>query len=270
MDVGLEVSEVYEPVCLALLQRVLAELGACGIHPLVSVRSPAHDSLAGDDPDDGAVVVVSGVDDPPTSDGTGPSAMLAIHVTGLRGRIVLAGDDQQAYIACLTHLGELGHRHIAFLSGDSGLFGNRGRRRDFLRASSHCRGVETPTVLDVDHTTDAAANAVRTLYGKGVTAIICSTDMLASAVIHEAVRMELRVPRDLSVVGYGDSPEAALQEPELTTIRLPFARASKSVAQILQEYAASGSIDVSRLWFRSEFIIRRSTGSSPRGGEESR
>ncbi|WP_300765823.1 substrate-binding domain-containing protein [uncultured Bifidobacterium sp.] len=262
VNVDVAVSDVYEPVSLALLHRILAEPLIRGLSPSVSVWSPGRDLPVAEDPDDGAAVVISGgVDRPPSSCGT--SAMLTVHVPDLRCRVVLVADDRDAYEACVIHLDELGHRRIVFLSGDSQLFGNRGRRRDFREALVRRRADSAAMFLDVDHTPDAAANALRTLQGHGATAVVCSTDMLASAVIHEASRMGLKVPEELSVVGYGDSIEAALQSPELTTIRMPFARVSRAVAQILYEYSVSGSVDVGRLSFRSEFIIRQSTGPCP-------
>ncbi|KFI79270.1 LacI family DNA-binding transcriptional regulator [Bifidobacterium mongoliense] len=262
MNFDVAVSDVYEPVSLELLHRILAEPLIRSLHPSVSAWSSGRELSVVEDPDDGAAVVIGGgADRLPLS--SGPSAMLTIHVPDLRGRVVLVADNRDAYEACMMHLDELGHRRVVFLCGDPQLFGNRGRKRDFRETLIRRRTVLTPMFVDVDHTSDAAANALRILRGRGTTAVVCSTDMLASAVIHEACRLGLRVPEDLSVVGYGDSFEAALQSPELTTIRMPFARVSKAVAQILYEYSVSRSVDVDRLSFRSEFIIRQSTGLCP-------
>jgi LacI family transcriptional regulator len=257
------VSDVYEPVSLELLHRILAEPLIRSLRPSVSAWSLGRDLSVAEDSDDGAAVIISGgAGRPPLS--SGPSVMLTIHVPDLRGRVVLVADDRDAYDACVMHLNELGHRRVAFLCGDPRLFGNRGRKRDFRETLIRRRTAPISMFIDVDHTSDAAANALRILRGNGSTAVVCSTDMLASAVIHEANRVGLRVPEDLSVVGYGDSFEAALQSPELTTIRMPFARVSRAVAQILYEYSVSGSVDVDRLSFRSEFIIRQSTGLCPK------
>src|SRR5206468_1978749 len=64
----------------------------------------------------------------------------------------------------------------------------------------------------------AAASA---LIERGCTAVVCASDMMALGVVRAARQQGLEVPRDVSVVGFDDSPLIAFTDPPLTTIRQP-------------------------------------------------
>lgn len=281
MDVEVRLADTYDSVCMSLLHRMLVECASYGIHATVKVHPQLggenlhadsvsdlllHHSGSSETDTNGSVIVL---DDGSNSkmDGT---AMLQVCIPGFPHTVVLDGDNPSAYDACIRHLADLGHRYIAFVSGDGSIFGNAGRSRDFLHAAhGYGQGINA-SLIRADHSLDAVANAVRPAIMNGITALVCSTDMLAISVMHEASSLGMHVPGDLSVVGYGDVPESAVETPGLTTVRLPFKRSAKAAVQIIREFDLSQNVDVERLIFRSEFIIRQSTSGArdKRGGLE--
>jgi LacI family transcriptional regulator len=92
----------------------------------------------------------------------------------------------------------------------------------------------------------------------GATAIVCASDVIAHGVLMELNKLDLRVPQDISVVGFDDMPLAKYTVPPLTTIRQDRLSVGKS-ACIAMEQIMDG-IAVSRLLLTPELIVRESTG----------
>ena len=67
----------------------------------------------------------------------------------------------------------------------------------------------------------------------GATAIVALTDNIALSIMQQAKKRGLEIPRDLSVVGFDDAPEAALADPPLTTIRTSAAENGRTAARLL-------------------------------------
>jgi DNA-binding LacI/PurR family transcriptional regulator len=97
------------------------------------------------------------------------------------------------------------------------------------------------------------------------TAILAMTDVQALGVIDEARRRQIRVPEDISVVGFDDIPESAASVPPLTTISHPIVQKGRLAATLLFEEAA-GRHEVLPV----DLIVRASTAAPRRGGAVSR
>ena len=91
------------------------------------------------------------------------------------------------------------------------------------------------------------------------TAVMCSNDMTAIGVLHKLYRAGLRVPDDLSVIGFDDAPIADLMA--LTTIRQPLADKGRTAATILLELIAGHSRR--RAVMPTHLILRATTGPAP-------
>jgi DNA-binding LacI/PurR family transcriptional regulator len=112
----------------------------------------------------------------------------------------------------------------------------------------------------------AAANA---LLDRGCTAIVCGSDLMAFGAIRAARHRGLSVPRDVSVVGFDDSPLIVFADPPLTTIRQPVeAMGQAAVHALLEEIGgtlrSSFSATHAEFVFQPELVVRGSTGARPR------
>ncbi|MDX6516299.1 MAG: hypothetical protein QOH73_1965, partial [Gaiellaceae bacterium] len=98
------------------------------------------------------------------------------------------------------------------------------------------------------------------LIQRGATAMICASDILALGAIRTARKLGLDVPRDISVVGFDDSPLMACTDPPLTTVRQPIeAMGQAAVGQLLSQVGGT-EVSSEELLFEPELVVRGSTG----------
>jgi DNA-binding LacI/PurR family transcriptional regulator len=128
--------------------------------------------------------------------------------------------------AAVAHLRELGHERIAFLGGSADHEHVRARRARWRAAADAAGGPEEYAAAD-------PTGAARRLLSAGPTAVVCTSDSLALAVLQEARALGLDVPGDVSVAGFDDSPLAALAGPALTSVRVDYAEFGAAAAAAL-------------------------------------
>lgn len=141
--------------------------------------------------------------------------------------MVCVGFDNAAAIGQAVHyLVDLGHRRIAMLAGLT---------RDNDRARARVQGVQAALaraglalppsrLVERAYTLDAARDGLRMLMATPAdrpTAVVCGNDVLATGALLEAQHLGLKVPRDLSLVGFDDMELAHHLEPGITTLRVP-------------------------------------------------
>ena len=98
------------------------------------------------------------------------------------------------------------------------------------------------------------------IQGTAVTAIVCASDPLALGVIRAVRRAGLRVPEDISVVGYDDSALMGCVEPPLTTVRQPIEPMGRMVMELLTAQMTGERPGVDEFLFEPELVLRGSTG----------
>jgi DNA-binding LacI/PurR family transcriptional regulator len=115
----------------------------------------------------------------------------------------------------------LGHRKVAFVGGPPHLQSARNRKRAFSDASARL-GVAGARLVDSDFSVRGGYAAACTLLDQDPpTAIICGNDLVAIGVLHCAYDKKIRVPEELSVVGFDDITFAEYMQPALTTVSVP-------------------------------------------------
>jgi DNA-binding LacI/PurR family transcriptional regulator len=120
----------------------------------------------------------------------------------------------------VRHLLDLGHRRIQQITGPLDFLEAR-VRRDAVDAELRARGIAPARELPGDWTADSG-------YARGAeldpatTAVVCGNDQMALGLIHALADLGRAVPRDVSVVGFDDIPEAAHSLPPLTTVHQDF------------------------------------------------
>jgi LacI family transcriptional regulator len=139
------------------------------------------------------------------------------------GISVLKVDYHHGIRQGVQHLAALGHRSIAFVAGPVRLHSAQSRLAAFKKALEECGiPVEEKLIVEGDHTVEGGMIAAEKLMAQKEmpTAIMCSNDMLAIGVLHKLSRSGLRVPDDVSVIGFDDIHMAAIMIPPLTSIQM--------------------------------------------------
>ncbi len=154
----------------------------------------------------------------------------------MRGVSSVRIDDYQAACAITRHLLELGHRDIGFISGDPSHTPSALRSRGFFDTMAASGLTVEPTRLAEGLFTYrsgllAASNLLQTT--PYPSAILCSNDDMAAAAVAVAHGLRLRVPEDLSIAGFDDTPVATTIWPELTTIHQPVAAMGRTAVTLL-------------------------------------
>jgi len=92
--------------------------------------------------------------------------------------------------------------------------------------------------------------------------VVCASDVLALGVIRGARRDAYRVPEDVSVVGFDDSPLMACTDPPLTTVRQPIDAMARGAVTTLLSLISGNPVSTEELLFAPELVVRGSTGST--------
>ncbi len=165
-------------------------------------------------------------------------------------------------VAATRHLLELGHRRIAALAGPLQMLCARARL-DGFRAAMDAAGVAAdPALVQVGTFSfeDGLALGRRLLAGPGrPTAVVCGNDLQAIG-LYEAVReVGLRVPDDLSVVGFDDLEYARWAGPALTTVRQPLTEMGATAARLVLALAEGKQLAQTRVELATALVVRQST-----------
>jgi DNA-binding LacI/PurR family transcriptional regulator len=187
------------------------------------------------------------------------------NLTGLGSRLTV--DNTGGATAIMRHLLELGHRRIGHVTGDWGHSSAQERLAVYRRALAEA-GIPPADELVVRGrwNEEAGYTGARTLLGLAdrPTAIFAASDMIAFGVIRAALENGLRVPDDLSVVGFDDIAIAGAFSPPLTTVR----QEEDTLGRMACEHVAAwlqGTPPAQReTVFPVQLIVRQSTGPAPR------
>jgi LacI family transcriptional regulator len=165
-----------------------------------------------------------------------------------------------------THLLELGHKRIGLLKHKptSALSNLRaqGYRQSLLE---YGMSLDSTLEIECDGTHAAGAEAMRALLelAQPPSAVVTHNDVLALGVLHAIFAAGLRVPQDISVVGYDDIASAAYFQPPLTTVRSPKAQMGALAGQILLEMIKQPTLEPRTVLLPVELIVRRSSAAKP-------
>lgn len=169
--------------------------------------------------------------------------------------------DAEGAAQAARHLARLGHTRIAHIHG----------RDSFLSAHERMNGFRTGLAeFDLTLSPDLTVRAEYT-FKSGVraadnllslaerpTAIFAGNDEMAIGVYTSARKIGLRIPEDLSIVGFDDSPMASRIAPQLTTVRLPITDMGSEAVRVLMRQINNLSANETSS-FRPEIIVRQST-----------
>jgi LacI family transcriptional regulator len=164
----------------------------------------------------------------------------------------------------VNYLTEIGHRHLAYIGGPSHLPSAVRRKSAFIEAVNR-RGLAPDRIVDSDFSVKGGYSAAFSmLVSDPPTAIVCGNDLTAIGVLHCAYDHRIRVPEQLSVVGFDDITFAEYTQPALTTVSIPRRQVGEVAFEALWAMI-SGNEAIGREYRVSTTLTIRQSAMPPNG-----
>jgi DNA-binding LacI/PurR family transcriptional regulator len=170
----------------------------------------------------------------------------------------------------VQHLAALRHQQIAFISGPRRLKSSMAREQAFMSSMQEIGLEVNPAlILEGDHTMEGGMRVCAKMLAAPIqpTAVLCSNDMTAIGVMRKSHEAGLRIPQNLSVVGFDDIRLAQFVLPALTTIQMSQTELARLAFNALLEEVAREipSPNGTEYVVQTNLVLRESTGMAPSG-----
>ena len=198
-----------------------------------------------------------------------PTVAIAGHKR-MRGVTNIILDHEKAAQLALRHLKDLRHERIAFMRGNPVSSDSKERWEAICRVAAQMDlRIDPDLIVQIDAddpTPHLGYPFAKQLLArqKPFTALFAYNDISAIGAIRALQEHGLRVPQDVSVVGFDDIPGAAFYSPSLTTVRQPLNRMGEVAAQSLLDRIEGKKDYPSEIAIEPEFVARESTANAPR------
>jgi alanine racemase len=279
--VGLVVPELENPIFPAFAQIIETSLAQQGFTPVLctqTVGGVTEDEYVEMllDRQVSGIVFVSALHADSTSDPDRYKKLIArplpiVLINGYSASIeapFISCDDRVAGDLAVTHLAALGHRRIGLITGPDRFMPVQ-RKIDGYRAAMRRvvgltdRQIDELISLSLWFGVEGGDAAASRLLDRGVTGFVCGSDLMALGAIRAARQRGLHVPKDVSIVGYDDSPLIAFTDPPLTTMRQPVQAMAVAAVRALVDEIKGHPAPHSEYIFRPELVVRGSTAAAP-------
>ncbi len=185
---------------------------------------------------------------------------------GPEGVSVVTVDREDAFFHGTRYLIGLGHREIGLI-GDAirrpktTLSKLAGYRRALESSGLRCQEAWVQNVTEFGF--EGGQHGLQELMGRcpGLTAVICINDAIALGAMDTARQLGRECPADLSIIGFGDSPEGAHWRPKLTTFALSSDRVATNAIQLIAEQRRQRRVEPKTILIPEELILRESTAA---------
>lgn len=191
-----------------------------------------------------------------------PTVLYDNHVRGNPNVAQVAVDSFEGMHLVVDYLKSQGHKKIGYLSSALQAYVYQQRYHAFFRAMDES-GLPGSQSLSGSayHISDCLTHHLPRLLDEGCTAIVCSHDNLAYSVLLHCRELGLRVPEDISIVGFDDMPLCRYARPPLTTVRQDRMNLGKSAFSAMS--ALMHGIPLGTIFLRAE-LIRRGSCAAPK------
>jgi DNA-binding LacI/PurR family transcriptional regulator len=190
--------------------------------------------------------------------------IVAVEAAGADSVPLVAVDQLSGAVSATQLLLDLGHRTVWHVAGPQD-FVEAQQRREGWRATLEAAGAEVPPVLVGDWSPRSGYQlGQRLAQDPGVTAVFVANDQMALGVLRAMHEYGRHIPREVSVVGFDDVPEAQYFTPPLTTVRQNFAEVGRGSLRLLLDVMRGGQ-SAQHLTVAPELVVRRSTAPPPDG-----
>lgn len=177
----------------------------------------------------------------------------------------VASNDQQVVEFAVNQLIDRGHRDIGFVRGPAGFRSAQERESGFLSAMCGAKLVLAPErQVEGNYRFESGVLAGRQLLDRPdrPTAIFASNDEMAAGVMHIARELGIKLPEELSIIGFDDSPTASHLWPPLTTVRWPIYEMGQLAAKkLLPEFLSKANSEKLPVTLESTLIERASVST---------
>ena len=179
----------------------------------------------------------------------------------------LAVDYHHGIREGVQHLAALGHRKLSFISGPMHQRSAYLRKEAFLNSVAEIGVRPAPEwLVEGDHTLEGGVQAMeQILKSKDLpTAVMCSNDMTAIGALRVLTSKGLRVPDDISIIGFDDIHLAEFVYPPLTTVRMARNDLARAAFSALRSHVEPSHSHTKKSWhIQTKLTVRRSTGYPP-------
>jgi LacI family transcriptional regulator len=196
-----------------------------------------------------------------------PSVVIGLDLPGLASLCAVGSESVVAAVRLVEHLTALGHRRIGFIDYEPARAHHASERELGWRQALAKAGVtpEPAWLVRADITAESGYAAARELLARGqaLTALFAGNDTIAFGALRAVHEAGLRVPEDLSLVGYDDIPLAAFAHPPLTTVRTDPIAHGREAMQMLGALMRKLPVENRRAVISTELVVRGSCGPVP-------
>ena len=277
--VGLIVPELDNPIFPAFAQAIESELAQHGYTPVLCSRPK------GGVPEDeyvemlldrnvSGIIFVSGLHADTSADPERYRQLVArrlpiVLINGFVAGVAapfMSTDDKAAGEMAVSHLAALGHRRIGLIGGHDRYVPVQRKMAGYRAAMQTLIGAAESELdelieLSLFFGVEGGQAAAARLLEKGVTGIVCGSDLMALGAIRAVRQRGMSVPDDVSVIGYDDSALMAFTDPPLTTVRQPMPQMAVAAVRALVDEIQGTPAPHSEYLFQPELIVRASTGA---------
>ncbi|MEU1624873.1 LacI family DNA-binding transcriptional regulator [Streptomyces sp. NPDC020096] len=278
--IGLITPELSNPIFPALAQVIEQVLTRYGYTPALCTQTPGgstEDELVEMLVERGVtgIVFMSGLHADTTADTERYARLVGrgvpfVLINGYSDKIsapFISADDRAAMWMAVRHLAGLGHERIGLAVGPARFVPVQRKLEGFAAAMESVLGLDAEVsgalVQHSMFSVEGGQAAAGELLDRGCTAIVCGSDLMAFGAIRGARARGLSVPRDISVVGFDDSPLIAFADPPLTTIRQPVESMGAAAVSVLLEEISGNQAQRAEFVFEPELVVRGSTAAAP-------
>lgn len=176
---------------------------------------------------------------------------------------VVQSDYKQGGVLLAEYVGQSGHVCLGLLSGPGDIESACQRRDSFVSALPD--GIDIVWDVEVPFSMELTSDARSKLNEDVASLIVCGDDVIAVGAIKELNAMGLRVPEDVSVVGFDNIPWSTVVKPQLTTISQPLGALGAEAFKLLVTKMAEPEQTTKKIILDVELVVRESV-AKPRGG----
>lgn len=218
---------------------------------------------------DGLILVAPVISETKTDIVPAHTPFVSLHSNNpIPGVIDIETDEEAGAFEIVSHLISQGHRDILHLSGPEGMQGSKRRLAGYHRALNVAKLGKSAKIVEAGFSADNGRNALRAWLGRNAgrnmpTALFCANDAVALGCMEILSQAGLRVPEDISIVGFDDTLSARTSTPQLTTLRQPLRQMGARAVELLIKPETAPQTTGELIIFPTQAIIRASSGRPP-------
>jgi LacI family transcriptional regulator len=173
-------------------------------------------------------------------------------------------DDFQGAMDVVKHLTKLGHRRIAYITMNGINEFSVNRRKGYLEGMKLFADGVNPRIIEsvTDNNMDICRKLLSEPEGLRPTAVFCVMDTVAMELMREAIKLNVKIPEELSIVGFGNLDMAEFATVPLTTVSQPFKEMGRLTTKaVIEAVENPKSAKGGNLKLKTKLVVRESTGA---------